>query len=198
MLWFQRERTPFQAVLYGLYLYALGLSFRRVSDALEPFVQRSYVAVWDWVQRYGKHVIYSDGGVWFPEACASLGLEHRVHSSYEKSVMERVMEYLKDRVEGFDDYYPCTRDECSLKHVRNWLNLFVYIHNARRYHIRFSGLVSLIGGELTQQRPSLQRRNNIARLSTIPQMRGVLRRASLTDFVRMKITLPRIDNLPQL
>jgi hypothetical protein len=43
MLWFQRERTPFQAVLYGLYLYALGLSFRRVSDALEPFVQRSYV-----------------------------------------------------------------------------------------------------------------------------------------------------------
>jgi hypothetical protein len=45
------------------------------------------------------------------EACISLGLEHRLHSPYEKSIVERTMEYLKDRTEAFDDYYPCMRDD---------------------------------------------------------------------------------------
>ncbi|MGB8036068.1 MAG: hypothetical protein WCF03_19805, partial [Nitrososphaeraceae archaeon] len=36
--------------------------------------------------------------VLYPEACVSLGLKHRLHSSYEKSiVVERTIEYLKDR-----------------------------------------------------------------------------------------------------
>jgi hypothetical protein len=46
-------------------------------------------------------LVYSDGGSWYPEACiSSLGLKHRLHSSYEKSivvVVERTIEYLKDR-----------------------------------------------------------------------------------------------------
>jgi len=29
------------------------------------------------------------GGTWYPEACVSLGLEHRLHSSYEKSIVYR-------------------------------------------------------------------------------------------------------------
>jgi hypothetical protein len=29
------------------------------------------------------------------EACVSLGLKHRSHSSYEKSIVERTIEYLK-------------------------------------------------------------------------------------------------------
>ncbi|MEM2614906.1 MAG: DDE-type integrase/transposase/recombinase, partial [Nitrososphaerota archaeon] len=48
---FLRIRTPFPVVLYGLYLVALGLSFRCVSRVLKPFVDRSHVAVWGWVQR---------------------------------------------------------------------------------------------------------------------------------------------------
>ncbi|MEM0482620.1 MAG: hypothetical protein QXM16_07035 [Nitrososphaerota archaeon] len=39
------------AVLYGLYLLALGLGFRSAAMALKPFVDRSHVAVWKWVQR---------------------------------------------------------------------------------------------------------------------------------------------------
>ena len=27
--------------------------------------------------------------------------------------MERVNQYFKDRTEGFDDYYPCIRNECN-------------------------------------------------------------------------------------
>ena len=65
------------------------------------------------IKIYGKHIVYSDGGTWYPEACISLRLEHRLHSpsSYEeKSIVERTIEYLKDRTEIFDDYYyPCRK-----------------------------------------------------------------------------------------
>ncbi|MEM0481616.1 MAG: hypothetical protein QXM16_01850 [Nitrososphaerota archaeon] len=43
---FVGQRTALPAVLYGLYLLALGLSFRYASMALRPFVDRSHVAVW--------------------------------------------------------------------------------------------------------------------------------------------------------
>ena len=43
-------------------------------------------------------------------------LEHRLHSPYEKSIVERTIEYLKDRTEAFDDYYPCMRAGlCNLR-----------------------------------------------------------------------------------
>jgi putative transposase len=96
------------------------------------------------VKKYGKHVVYSDGGTWYPEACRALGLEHRLHSPYEKSLIERANEYLKDRIEEFDDYYPCTKPGCDLKHVWNWLNLFVDMHYARRRHMTFSEIVGFL------------------------------------------------------
>ncbi len=33
-----------------------------------------------------------------------------------------------DRTETFDDYFPCSRKKCKLKHVINWLNMFVDFH----------------------------------------------------------------------
>ena len=48
-----------------------------------------------------------------PEACTTLGLKHRLHSTFEKSIIERAIEYVKDRTEGFDDYYPCIKKECK-------------------------------------------------------------------------------------
>ena len=46
--------------MYSLYLYFLGLSLRNTSIALEPFKEqkRSYVAVWNWIQRFGSCIIY--------------------------------------------------------------------------------------------------------------------------------------------
>ena len=91
------------------------------------------------IKIHGKHTVYSDGGTWYPEACISLGLEHRLllllllqHSSYEKSIVERTIEYLKDRTEAFDDYYyPCIKAGlCNLRHVHKWLTLFVFMHNS--------------------------------------------------------------------
>ena len=39
-----------------------------------------------------------------------LKLEHRLHSPYEKSIMERAIEYVKDRREQFDDCYHCKEE----------------------------------------------------------------------------------------
>ena len=98
------------------------------------------------VEKYGRHVVYSDGASWYPEACRALGLKHRAHSAYEKSLIERAIQYLKDRMEGFDDFYPCFKKGCSLEHVYNWLNLFSYMYNIR--HMRFKDLLRLIGGDI--------------------------------------------------
>ena len=81
------------------------------------------------VRVYGKHPVSTDGGTWYPQACRFQHLDHHIHSSLEKSLIERTMQYIKDRTESFDDYFPCKLKGCKLKHVRNWLNLFVDYHN---------------------------------------------------------------------
>ena len=44
--------------------------------------------------------------------------------------MERTMQYIKDRTTvGFDAYFPCKKNKCKLKHVKQWLNLFIDQHN---------------------------------------------------------------------
>ena len=198
---FERNRTRPFLIRYALYLYFLGLSLRSTSKVLQPFINRSYVAVWYWIQEfdpkevypnkkksrisafiidetqiqigpdeawlwiatepirhrilgvyisrhrnmlvaevflrsliklYGKHIVYSDGGSWYPEACNSLGLKHILHSPFEKSVIERSMEYVKDRTECFDDYFPCMKEKevyRSISHVHKWMTLFIFMYN---------------------------------------------------------------------
>ena len=87
------------------------------------------------VKEYGRHPVSTDGGTWYPMACRFLRLKHHIHSSYEKSLIERAMQYIKDRTEGCDDYFPCRLKNCKLKHVRNWLNLFVDHHNRELYSV---------------------------------------------------------------
>ena len=82
---------------------------------------------------YGKHPVSTDGGTWYPQACKFLKLQHHIHSAYEKSIIiERTIQYVKDRTEGFDDYFPCRKKNCKLKHVKQWLKLFAYYYNKER------------------------------------------------------------------
>ena len=81
------------------------------------------------IRDYGNHPISTDGGSWYPMTCRFLNLDHHLHSSYEKSIIERTMQYIKDRTENFDDYFPCRMKNCKMKHVRNWLRFFVDYHN---------------------------------------------------------------------
>ena len=184
--------------MYSLYLYFLGLSLRNTSKALIIFKddkRRSYVSVWNWIQRFDSCNIYKRKRVsafiidetviqvgsqhfwlWFciepilvlclestfqrREICLLLKnsldllltnteniqciqtvvhgtmrhvmylrLKHYLHSPFQKSLMERVNQYFKDRTESFDDYYPCMQDECNLFHVYNWIQFFVSMYN---------------------------------------------------------------------
>ena len=195
---FERNRTSTFIIMYSLYLYFLGLSLRNTSKALEPFKdeRRSYVSVWNWIQRFGSYQLYKRKRIsafiidetliqvgnkhfwlWiciepvhksvlgihisqarnmlilssflesllekygqhiqsilmvelYPEACNVLGLKHYLHSPLEKSFVERVIQYFKDRIESFDDYYPCSKkDKCNLEHVYNSIELFVSMYN---------------------------------------------------------------------
>ena len=66
----------------------------------------------DVVTKYGKHHVSSDDSTWYPsQACRFLKLKHHIHSAFEKSVIEMTMQYIKDRKEGFDDYFPCKKKE---------------------------------------------------------------------------------------
>lgn len=99
------------------------------------------------VEKYGKHVVYSDGGkAGTPKLAIIWDWSIAYTPPYEKSLVERANEYLKDRIEEFDDYWPCMKREprCDLKHVWNWLNLWVDMHYARRRHMTFSEIVSFL------------------------------------------------------
>lgn len=81
------------------------------------------------VEEYGSHPVSTDGGTWYPQACRFLKLQHHIHSPLEKRVIERTMQYIKDRTENFDDYFLCRKKTCKLKHVKNWLELFAHFYN---------------------------------------------------------------------
>jgi putative transposase len=62
------------------------------------------------VQDHGKNIVSTDGGTWYPQAFSFLKLDHHIHNSFEKNIVERTIQYIKDRTEGFDDYCPCQRE----------------------------------------------------------------------------------------
>jgi len=86
------------------------------------------------VSKYGRHTVFTDGGTWYPQACNFLHIKHRLYSHIGKSLIERVMQYFRDRTECFDDYYPCIKKssgiKCDLQHVYNWMKLFVYLYDS--------------------------------------------------------------------
>ena len=43
--------------------------------------------------------------------------------------MERVNQYFKDRIESFNDDYPCMQIEYNLIHVHNWIQFYVSMYN---------------------------------------------------------------------
>ena len=104
-------------------ILSISLSKERNTFAAERFLYRL-------LEKHGEHPVSTDGDrTWYPQACQFLKLRHHIHSPYEKSVIERTMQYVKDRTESFDDYFPCRRKRCKIKHVKNWMHFFVDYHN---------------------------------------------------------------------
>ncbi|MDQ6724254.1 MAG: hypothetical protein M3Z01_08330, partial [Thermoproteota archaeon] len=91
-----------------------------ISKERNMFVAEIFIS--ELVKTYGLHPVSTDGGTWYPQTGRFLKLKHHLHSSFEKSIMERTIQYIKDRTEGFDDYFPCRKKNCKLKHVKQWMN----------------------------------------------------------------------------
>ncbi len=58
------------------------------------------------INKFGKSPILTDIGTWYHQVYRFLKLKHHVHSPFEKSIIERTTQYIKDRTERFDDYFP--------------------------------------------------------------------------------------------
>jgi putative transposase len=94
--------------------------------------------------RYGSKPVFTDGGLWYSLACRWLRLKHHVYGTEWKNIMERFIQYLKDRTGCFDDHFPCRKERCDRQHVWNWLKLFFLYQHMASDRIRFT--VFLIGG----------------------------------------------------
>lgn len=142
----QRKRKKVQEFIVDETLLKVGSQYVWVWVAIEPLAkvilgirisfERTMLLVAErflkaLVIEYGKHPLSTDGGgdMVPPQACRFLNIEHHIHSLYERSIIERTIQYIKDRTESFDDYFPCGKEKCMLEHVRNWFNLFVDYHN---------------------------------------------------------------------
>ena len=66
-----------------------------ISEERNMFVEENFIG--SLVNKYGKHTVYRYCGIWYPQACNFLRLKRRLHSPLEKSLIERVMQYIKDR-----------------------------------------------------------------------------------------------------
>jgi len=47
----------------------------------------------DIIENYCYHPVSTGCGTWYPQACKVLKLNHHLHSSSEKSIIERTMHY---------------------------------------------------------------------------------------------------------
>jgi putative transposase len=98
------------------------------------FSRKKHVCCTEFYSKSGKQIwkassFYRWYGTWYPYACKFLKLRHHLHSSFEKSIIERTIQYIKDRIENFDDYFLCRKKRCKLNHVTNWFNVFVDSYN---------------------------------------------------------------------
>jgi putative transposase len=82
------------------------------------------------VKLCGKHIVYSDGGTWYPNRSMYIDrIKTQATCVISKEHYRKNYGVCKGRTEGFDDYYPCKKLGCNLSHVYQWLVLFVFLHN---------------------------------------------------------------------
>jgi putative transposase len=82
------------------------------------------------VRYYGNHPVSTDGGTWYPQACEFLKMDHHIHSPlWRKALSKELCSTLRTGPNVLMTTFPCKLENCKLKHVKNWINLFVNYHN---------------------------------------------------------------------
>ncbi|HXT82974.1 MAG TPA: DDE-type integrase/transposase/recombinase [Verrucomicrobiae bacterium] len=66
---------------------------KSISKERNMFVAERFLS--NVVKDYGEHPVSTDGGTWYPQACKFLKINHHLHSSLEKSIIERTISILK-------------------------------------------------------------------------------------------------------
>ena len=79
------------------------------------------------VKKYGRKAIYTDGALWYVDACRWAVVVHVVYEQSLKNLMERMNKYIKDRTKAFDDLFPCRRPK--FERVKNWFKAFRFFYN---------------------------------------------------------------------
>ena len=51
-----------------------------------------------------------------------------------KNLIKRFIQIIKDRIECFDDYFPCLKEECDYEHIIKWIESFKIDYNYIRIH----------------------------------------------------------------
>jgi len=73
--------------------------------------------------------VLTDGAQYYRAACKFLNLDHDVYDSRLRNLMERIIQYVKDRTRDFDDYIPCRRKKCDKRHAQMLLGSIGYMIN---------------------------------------------------------------------
>jgi len=73
--------------------------------------------------------VLTDGAQCYRTACKFLNLDHDVYDLRLRNVMERIIQYVKDRTRDFDDYIPCRRERCDKMHVQMLLSSIAFMIN---------------------------------------------------------------------
>ena len=93
----------------------------------------AYLFIRRLAHKYGRVPIYTDGAGWYSDACRWAGVEHVVYGHPLKNLMERMVQYVKDRTEAFDDLFPVGGRRLSsrraFERMLNWLSAFMFMHN---------------------------------------------------------------------
>jgi putative transposase len=98
--------------------------------------------------RYGsRKIVFTDGALWYNDACKWLMRLNILFMALNLNIMERFMQYLKDRTEWFDYHFPCRRKpDCDRQHVWNWLRLFMLYLSTGINRSTFTTLLIMDGG----------------------------------------------------
>jgi putative transposase len=145
---FERNKTSNIIVMYSLYLYFLGLSLRNTSKALIIFKddKRSYVSVWNWIQRFAEYSIYKRKRVStfiIDETVIQIGNQHfwqwfcieLVHSSVlgiyisEERNMLVAEKFIRSLVESYGKHTVYTDGGTWYDEACNVLRLKHYLHS---------------------------------------------------------------------
>jgi putative transposase len=73
--------------------------------------------------------VLTDGAQYYRTACKFLSLDHDVYDLRLRNVMERIIQYVKDRTRDFDDYIPCRKERCDKMHAQMLLSSIGFMIN---------------------------------------------------------------------